>query len=1724
MLERFRHPVCPANTGPSMITSAAYFLLVALFHGVVAQFAPAAEKQALLELFNATGGPLWRQSSGWNATSDPCADAWFGVTCCADALSAYTPWSKLRGCGGQWRFRGGGGSKRCSAQHASFPGPWEQVQPPQNGAHMVSVCSLELQDNLLAGRLPSSIGSLRKLRNVNLAENSLQGHVPPEVSLLPKLQQVDLFANHFSGLLPSFSGSNASLVFVDVSQNDFSGTLPEEWRHLSAVQELYANGNAMSGILQSWLGALGSLVGLDVSSNALTGVIPSTLGGLQALQLLSVYNNSLRGAIPPELAQLNELYQLDLGSNALDGVIPPAVGRLSNLEGLFLDTNNLMGDIPASLGGLSRLQQLALSRNHLTGQLPAGLANCTELTLLDLDSNALRGGLPVEWAALHKLRQLNLAHNQLTGELPGVLLVNWPSLHFLDVADNQLEGPIPDEIGQLASLQTLYMDENAWSGHIPKTLCSLTGMTSIVLSSASISGAIPQCIGALKQLQVLDLSETQLNGTLPYSMHTLKGLTYLGLERTHLRGDPWGVICELHSLRNLYLMDAFFDAQLPGCIGRLTQLRDLLIADNSFHGSLPTELTQLTLLEKFDAQRNFFVGCLPSGWGNLSSLIFVSVAQNSLNCSIPADIGAAAALEVLDLSSNAFEGAIPASVCDVGGLSSLFLDANHLSGSILPCLASIQSLVVLALSFNSFTGSVPFGLFSLPLLQVFSVGQNKGLFGQLQPQAGGVLFDLPQLYQLDLSDTSLSGSIMSNMEGVPRLQSLNLQRAQFSGPLDSRLAQHCQHLRVLAVDENAFSGRIPGLPESLQTALIAKNNLEGPIPSLGSVVNLTYFFADANPRLSAPPPDDMWRLSRLRVFSAPFCSLHGWVPASLLQLGVWGNSSLVNITLQGNTLHGQLPALCGGGAQLKTHRTGDSTDDAHYTSADIPYTYDYLSDTPSTEPGEGGASLRLLDLSANHLWGEIPPSWEILQDTPLASLKLQLNFLSGSLAPLRGLGNLTELQVLEGSVFSCWSRTWHAFMGRAEHLPEQVLQLDPQASSYQCAWTSWAAPWTALVLLLAVIACSHVATWLLDTRERCHSALTAASELYDRLLCKSGCGQCTCRGFSHCLLSFLQRSAQQHPSTAMGVTVAVFFSCVLLPSYTSTDSLFSDPAEYRFSMVGVTRFPVPWFGSLFFVLASSLWAFSAHQSGALLHCAQSRGYIGCCSAVGEQPRASAGEQTRLLGNAVAAPQYSTSSSAARSSTKSTEVPVQHTSTQVDVGTPMSMTTTAHATPAGGHGDTGSPGLKASCSCSLPAGRAVQCLPLSRWKQRSVIQACMLVAFVLSAAAGDLVLVLVQNNYADWQQRLAGAVDYVELLAAVYRVLLFTLALPFAVVALDMCALDDQEQARRAAEAAAFGRPPGRRRRVSNAPRHRALEESESLRAPAHESTLLPADGIHSSRTFVLCILLFKLAIIPLGVLLIRSEACYADFMPWVPLPTDTVSWEYEVCVVLEPVVQQTNASFALCNNDPSLKAVISREVQVTPPLRWQFSCASAGISLFGPQMALTLAIQGVVYLFLAFVRRACASRIAQSAATASGVACIRETPFVCRRTAGPWEDMEPYLRRRIGMFHATQRAAIISASALYGVGYPLAGVAGGVALVAQAQAQAILRPGMPQNAMHLPVWSALALPLVFCGALWFLFGPISLIADSQMGSILPLLWLLTAAAATAGVATVVKSC
>ena len=129
---------------------------------------------------------------------------------------------------------------------------------------------------------------------------------------------------------------------------------------------------------------------------------------------------------------------------------------------------------------------------------------------------------------------LSLSRNQLTGPIP-VELGNLASLQFLFLTSNQLSGPIPAQLGNLANLETLHLNSNQLSGPIPAELGNLANLSHLWLNENQLTGPIPAQLGNLANLQWLLLRGNQLSGCIPDGLRDVRindlsrlGLTFCG--------------------------------------------------------------------------------------------------------------------------------------------------------------------------------------------------------------------------------------------------------------------------------------------------------------------------------------------------------------------------------------------------------------------------------------------------------------------------------------------------------------------------------------------------------------------------------------------------------------------------------------------------------------------------------------------------------------------------------------------------------------------------------------------------------------------------------------------------------------------------------------------------------------------------------------------------------------------------------------------------------------------------------------------------------------------------------------------------------------------------------------------------------------------------------------------------------------------------------------------
>ncbi|KAF3947671.1 hypothetical protein CMV_026225, partial [Castanea mollissima] len=198
----------------------------------------------------------------------------------------------------------------------------------------------------ITGQLPSSIGNLMNLINLNLIGCSFSGSIPDTIGNLQRLTILSLNNSSFRGRIPTSIGCLSNLCWLDLAENQLDGPLPVSDGNtpgldmLVKAKHLHLEKNKFSGEIPSKLfNSNMVLKHLLLSSNFLTGNIPATLGTVTHLEVIRFDRNSLGGPVPSNLNNLSYWCSLFryLSNNKLTGPIPNLIG-MNNLH--YVDMSN----------------------------------------------------------------------------------------------------------------------------------------------------------------------------------------------------------------------------------------------------------------------------------------------------------------------------------------------------------------------------------------------------------------------------------------------------------------------------------------------------------------------------------------------------------------------------------------------------------------------------------------------------------------------------------------------------------------------------------------------------------------------------------------------------------------------------------------------------------------------------------------------------------------------------------------------------------------------------------------------------------------------------------------------------------------------------------------------------------------------------------------------------------------------------------------------------------------------------------------------------------------------------------------------------------------------------------------------------------------------------------------------------------------------------------------
>ena len=294
---------------------------------------------------------------------------------------------------------------------------------PSAIGNLTSLTKLILYGNQFTGSI-DNICSMSSLTYVSIASNNFTGGIDCIVDMT-NLSYIQAWGNEFGGEIPSGIGNLTSLTEIDFAQCQLVGEIPSEIGNLTNLNYLWLNGNQLTSSIPSEIGTLTNLEWLYLANNQLTGAIPESICDLTLDFTDYHFNISNNQLCPPypsciedyvgeqdtsncgecdensEVELWGQNYSventtiIDLNNSGLTGPIPTEIGCLSNLTTLLLQNNELSGEIPGTICSLNvdwTSSNFKIYNNQLCPPYPSCIeeyvgeqdtTNCGQVSIID---------------------------------------------------------------------------------------------------------------------------------------------------------------------------------------------------------------------------------------------------------------------------------------------------------------------------------------------------------------------------------------------------------------------------------------------------------------------------------------------------------------------------------------------------------------------------------------------------------------------------------------------------------------------------------------------------------------------------------------------------------------------------------------------------------------------------------------------------------------------------------------------------------------------------------------------------------------------------------------------------------------------------------------------------------------------------------------------------------------------------------------------------------------------------------------------------------------------------------------------------------------------------------------------------------------------------------------------------------------------------------------------
>ncbi|MGL1936828.1 MAG: hypothetical protein OCD01_17505 [Fibrobacterales bacterium] len=140
------------------------------------------------------------------------------------------------------------------------------------------------------------------------------------------------------------------------------------------------------------------------------------------------------------------------------------------------------------------------------------------VTHIAFNNKEMNGYIPNNIGNLRELRKLKLLYTQVKGEIPLGLTI-LPNIDTITLSQNKLTGGIPEALGNLSTLKYISLYENFNLGSsIPKSLEKLTNISHLGISYCGLTGEVPDIFHDMDDLSTLLFDGNNLTGELPESI------------------------------------------------------------------------------------------------------------------------------------------------------------------------------------------------------------------------------------------------------------------------------------------------------------------------------------------------------------------------------------------------------------------------------------------------------------------------------------------------------------------------------------------------------------------------------------------------------------------------------------------------------------------------------------------------------------------------------------------------------------------------------------------------------------------------------------------------------------------------------------------------------------------------------------------------------------------------------------------------------------------------------------------------------------------------------------------------------------------------------------------------------------------------------------------------------------------------------------------------------